>query len=193
MQSTLLPRVNCVYRYAGIIRKAKQDLIRVSCGIGKPYYGCSGRQTVISRSGGHGARTIRRKPLSVPEAEEALSRLKYEIAAELGLPVGSGYAAGAADAQDAEFASELGSLPAPAVGKDYWGHVAARDAGAVAARRSAGWRGGRIRRWTAACNCPLTAIDEIVYDSNLKVIGAFSARERSFFCQTFGCWRSGGC
>ena len=73
----------------------------------------------------------RRKPLSVPEAEEALSRLKYEIAAELGLPVGSGYAAGAADAQDAEFASELGSLPAPAVGKDYWGHVAARDAGAV--------------------------------------------------------------
>jgi len=71
----------------------------------------------------------RRKPLSVPGAEEALNRLKYEIAAELGIPVAP-VAAGASASADAEFAAELGGIPASAH-EAYWGHVASRDAGAV--------------------------------------------------------------
>lgn len=42
----------------------------------------------------------------VPEAHKALDDMKYEIAAELGLPVYQG-------------------------SEDYWGHIATRDAGAV--------------------------------------------------------------
>ncbi len=42
----------------------------------------------------------------VPAAHQALDNMKYEIAAELGLPVHQG-------------------------SEDYWGHVATRDAGAV--------------------------------------------------------------
>lgn len=73
----------------------------------------------------------RRKPLAVPGAEDALHRLKYEIAAELGLPVGAGLAT---EPADAEFAAELGTLPAAAIRDDYWGHVASRDTGAVGGR-----------------------------------------------------------
>lgn len=62
----------------------------------------------------------------VPGCERALDRMKYEIAAELGLPVG----AGAAAQTDAEFAAELGAFAGP-VREDYWGHISARDAGAV--------------------------------------------------------------
>jgi len=60
--------------------------------------------------------------------------MKYEIAAELGLPVGQAYSAGSADA---EFAGELGSYGAGGMKKDYWGHLASRDNGSV---------GGRITR-----------------------------------------------
>lgn len=42
----------------------------------------------------------------VPEAHQALDNMKYEIAAELGLPVHQG-------------------------SEDYWGNVSARDCGAV--------------------------------------------------------------
>jgi hypothetical protein len=70
----------------------------------------------------------RRKPLSVPGAEDALNKLKYEIAAELGIPVGPQLSNLSADA---EFATELGSIPAASIREDYWGHVASRDAGAV--------------------------------------------------------------
>jgi len=67
----------------------------------------------------------------VPEAHKALDALKYEIAAELGLPVGINrmQMAGA----DAEFAGELGDAAAYAQGskEDYWGYISARDAGAV--------------------------------------------------------------
>jgi hypothetical protein len=63
----------------------------------------------------------------VPECHEALDRMKYEIAAELGLPVGY-ISNGSADT---EFAAELGST-APARSREaYWGHIASRDAGAV--------------------------------------------------------------
>ncbi len=63
----------------------------------------------------------------VPESAQALDQLKYEIAAELGLPVGKRAALGA----DAEFATELGVIPAYSMKEDYWGHIASRDAGAV--------------------------------------------------------------
>jgi hypothetical protein len=42
----------------------------------------------------------------VPEAHKALDNMKYEIAAELGIPVHQG-------------------------SEDYWGHVSSRDCGAV--------------------------------------------------------------
>jgi hypothetical protein len=45
-------------------------------------------------------------PKMVPEAHQALDNLKYEIAAELGLPVKQG-------------------------SEDYWGHLSSRDCGAV--------------------------------------------------------------
>jgi len=64
----------------------------------------------------------------VPEAGRALDRMKYEIAAELGIPVGGGNAA-----FDSEFAAEPGTPPSP--GREpYWGDLPARDAGAVGGR-----------------------------------------------------------
>lgn len=63
----------------------------------------------------------------VPECQQALDQMKYEIAAELGLPVG----AGRSSVYNVEFATELGSVPAGSVREDYWGHLASRDAGAV--------------------------------------------------------------
>lgn len=65
----------------------------------------------------------------VPESKAALDMMKYEIAAELGLPVGK-QALGSFSA-DTEFATELGALPVGSIKEDYWGHIASRDAGAV--------------------------------------------------------------
>ncbi|PZE19371.1 alpha/beta-type small acid-soluble spore protein [Paenibacillus xerothermodurans] len=62
----------------------------------------------------------------VPESHQALDALKYEIAAELGLPVGKSIA----DA-NVEFAAELGEIPAATTPADYWGYIATRDTGAV--------------------------------------------------------------
>jgi hypothetical protein len=62
----------------------------------------------------------------VPECGKALDILKYEIAAELGLPVGKQVAS-----MNVEFATELGAIPSQSVKEDYWGHIASRDAGAV--------------------------------------------------------------
>ncbi|WP_019535676.1 MULTISPECIES: alpha/beta-type small acid-soluble spore protein [Paenibacillaceae] len=62
----------------------------------------------------------------VPGSEQALNAMKYEIAAELGLPVGQAYGN-----SNVEFAAELGAMPAGSVKEDYWGHIASRDAGAV--------------------------------------------------------------
>lgn len=67
----------------------------------------------------------------VPEAHKALDAMKYEIAAELGLPVGRSRTNGFGDT---EFASELGAVSSIGGGgreEDYWGHIASRDAGAV--------------------------------------------------------------
>ncbi|MVP01534.1 alpha/beta-type small acid-soluble spore protein [Paenibacillus lutrae] len=65
----------------------------------------------------------------VPESHKALDLLKYEIAAEMGLPVGK-QALSSLDF-NAEFASELGSIPAASIKEDYWGHISSRDSGAV--------------------------------------------------------------
>ncbi|WP_409343763.1 small, acid-soluble spore protein, alpha/beta type [Paenibacillus sp. MBLB4367] len=65
----------------------------------------------------------------VQASKQALDMMKYEIAAELGLPVGK-QAIGALGA-DVEFATELGSITAGSVKEDYWGHIASRDTGAV--------------------------------------------------------------
>ncbi|TBL72981.1 alpha/beta-type small acid-soluble spore protein [Paenibacillus thalictri] len=62
----------------------------------------------------------------VPECHKELDLLKYEIAAEMGLPVGQQMTN-----SDVEFATELGSIPASSVKEDYWGHISSRDAGAV--------------------------------------------------------------
>lgn len=65
----------------------------------------------------------------VPESKQALAVMKYEIAAELGLPVGQGFSSGGL--ADTEFAGELGSVGSGGYNKDYWGHLASRDNGAV--------------------------------------------------------------
>ena len=65
----------------------------------------------------------------VPQAQKALDQMKYEIAAELGLPVGKGFLT-KLDA-NTEFATELGSVAASSIKEDYWGHISSRDAGSV--------------------------------------------------------------
>lgn len=62
----------------------------------------------------------------VPESHQALDFLKYEIAAEMGLPVGKSLAD-----MNVEFATELGGISSSSVKEDYWGHITSRDAGAV--------------------------------------------------------------
>lgn len=65
----------------------------------------------------------------VSDSKNALYQMKYEIAAEFGLPV---VHQGAYLGMDTEFASELGSMPAqPAAHRDDWGHLTSRDAGSV--------------------------------------------------------------
>ncbi|NHN33854.1 alpha/beta-type small acid-soluble spore protein [Paenibacillus agricola] len=62
----------------------------------------------------------------VPECHHAIDALKYEIAAEMGLPVGKSIAD-----LNVEFATELGAFSSNSIKEDYWGHITARDAGAV--------------------------------------------------------------
>ncbi|TVX89465.1 alpha/beta-type small acid-soluble spore protein [Paenibacillus agilis] len=68
----------------------------------------------------------------VPASKDALYRMKYEIAAELGLPVAyNGIQSGLADT---EFSSELGAIPVSGYGissRDSWGHLSSRDVGSV--------------------------------------------------------------
>jgi hypothetical protein len=64
----------------------------------------------------------------VPASQKALNILKYEIAAELGLPVGGTSLLGT----ETEFAGELGSFGgSSSQHQDYWGYLTARDTGAV--------------------------------------------------------------
>ena len=68
-----------------------------------------------------------RNPL-VPKCKPALARMKYEIAAELGL---TGVLAAAGNAADAEFSAELGEAMAAgrSTGRPYLGHITTREAG----------------------------------------------------------------
>ncbi|NDI36534.1 alpha/beta-type small acid-soluble spore protein [Chengkuizengella sediminis] len=63
----------------------------------------------------------------VPGCESAINQWKYEFASELGLSVGQQ----AAVDYYSEFASELGTVPKQALKEDYWGHISARESGAV--------------------------------------------------------------
>ena len=86
----------------------------------------------------------------VPECQGAIDQWKYEIASELGLAVGNGRPSAGQAAGfgfDAEFGSEFavelengassyadgvsGAAVANAGGSDYWGHLTARETGAV--------------------------------------------------------------
>ena len=68
----------------------------------------------------------KKKQQIVPESHKVLDQWKYEIAAEMGLPVGLN-----AGTFLTEFASELGEIPTSSRNEDYWGHISSRDTGAV--------------------------------------------------------------
>lgn len=67
----------------------------------------------------------------VPESHKALDAMKYEIAAELGLPVGRNRAAGFGDTEFGSELGEAGSAAGSSAREEYWGHIASRDTGAV--------------------------------------------------------------
>lgn len=63
----------------------------------------------------------------VPESRSAIQQMKYEIAAEFGLPVGYGSGSGSFDT---EFAGELGELPS-GMPTSRWGMLTSRENGSV--------------------------------------------------------------
>ncbi|GGA43808.1 alpha/beta-type small acid-soluble spore protein [Paenibacillus physcomitrellae] len=63
----------------------------------------------------------------IPEAKDAIQQMKYEIAAEFGLPVGYG----GGGFGDTEFAGELGAFGEGASRSSYWGHLTSRENGSV--------------------------------------------------------------
>ncbi len=71
----------------------------------------------------------------VPECHQAIDQLKYEIAAEMGLPLN--YEQNSQQiSTHTEFSSELGvtsqaQQKASQRKEAYWGHISSRDAGAV--------------------------------------------------------------
>lgn len=68
----------------------------------------------------------------VPASKDALYRMKYEIAAELGLPVAHAY--GENSYGDTEFSGEFGMSSYGGqrfASHDNWGHLTSRDAGSV--------------------------------------------------------------
>lgn len=64
----------------------------------------------------------------VSGSQHIIDQWKYEIAAEMGLPISGWNVSGS---EDTEFATELGSTPANSKQEPYWGHISSRDAGAV--------------------------------------------------------------
>lgn len=66
----------------------------------------------------------RRRRQLVPEAKPMLDLMKYEIAAELGMPIAqAGF--------DAEFAGELGTAAGSSSRTPYMGYLTARETGAL--------------------------------------------------------------
>ncbi|WP_028543946.1 alpha/beta-type small acid-soluble spore protein [Paenibacillus taiwanensis] len=68
----------------------------------------------------------------VPASKAALYQMKYEIAAELGLPVT--YKSSPSGYGDTEFGTEFGELSHSSSytgGRENWGHLSSRDAGSI--------------------------------------------------------------
>lgn len=62
----------------------------------------------------------------VPECAQALNQMKYEIAAEFGVPLNQG-----TSGMDTEFAGELGSIGGANVGSQYFGNLTSRETGSI--------------------------------------------------------------
>lgn len=63
----------------------------------------------------------------VPECQKALDQMKYEIASEFGVPMGSAsFGLG-----DTEFAGELGGISTAGSGQAYMGNLTSRETGSV--------------------------------------------------------------
>ena len=65
----------------------------------------------------------------IPESRHALRQMKYEIAAEFGLPVG--YGGGSLNGADTEFAGELGVSGPARYATSRWRHLTSRENGSV--------------------------------------------------------------
>ena len=65
----------------------------------------------------------------VPEARNAIDRMKYEIAAEFGLPVGYGSSGSTHGFADTEFSGEFGTGAVSSTSS--WGHLTSRENGSV--------------------------------------------------------------
>ncbi|QMV41708.1 alpha/beta-type small acid-soluble spore protein [Cohnella cholangitidis] len=72
------------------------------------------------------ARNNRSNRLVVPECANAINQMKYEIAAELGVPI-----AAHTGGLDTEFAGELGSISSAGFGQQYLGDLTSREAGSL--------------------------------------------------------------
>jgi hypothetical protein len=68
----------------------------------------------------------RRNRKLVPECQNALNQMKFEIASEFGVPMSSGGGFG-----DSEFAGELGGIAAGRNGQAYMGNLTSRETGSV--------------------------------------------------------------
>jgi len=64
----------------------------------------------------------------VPESRQMINQMKYEIAAEFGLPVATG--TGLAGSADTEFAGELGAYGSGGSGAE-WKYLTSRENGSV--------------------------------------------------------------
>jgi hypothetical protein len=72
------------------------------------------------------ARNNNSNRLLVPGCANALKQMKYEIAAELGVPVTQ-----PVGGLNTEFAGELGSIGSTQSGNEYYGDLTSREAGAL--------------------------------------------------------------
>lgn len=72
------------------------------------------------------SRNSKSNRLVVPECANALKQMKYEIAAELGVPITQH-----TEGLDTEFAGELGSIAIASYGQQYLGDLTSREAGAL--------------------------------------------------------------
>lgn len=67
-----------------------------------------------------------RRQKIVPECANAINQMKYEIAAEFGVPLSQGSAN-----MDTEFAGELGSVGGASYGQQYSGNLTSRETGSI--------------------------------------------------------------